>query len=89
MSGLPDINLEDTKMEVGIPELREELELSLSDKDKSIVFYFFLQNDCANVVKLLKNPNAEISYDGNSSACREYFSLSCSRAVFPGQKRTT
>lgn len=65
MSGLPDINLEDTKMEVGIPELREELELSLSDKDKSIVFYFFLQNDCANVVKLLKNPNAEISYDGN------------------------
>ena len=65
MSGLPDINLEDTKMEVGIPELREELELSLSDKDKSIVFYFFLQSDCANVVKLLKNPNAEISYDGN------------------------
>lgn len=65
MSGLPDINLEDTKMEVGIPELREELELSLSDKDKSIVFYFFLQNDCANVVKLLKNPNTEISYDGN------------------------
>lgn len=65
MSGLPDINLEDTKMEVGIPELREELELSLSDKDKSIVFYFFLQNDCANVVKLLKNPNAEISYEGN------------------------
>lgn len=65
MSGLPDINLEDTKMEVGIPELREELELSLSDKDKSIVFYFFLQNDCANVVKLLKNPNAEISNGGN------------------------
>lgn len=65
MSGLPDLNLEDTKMEVGIPELREELELSLSDKDKSIVFYFFLQNDCANVVKLLKNPNAEISNDGN------------------------
>ena len=65
MAGLPDITLEDTKQNVSIPDLREELDMTLSDGDKKVMFYFFLQKDCANLVKLLKNPNADIDENGN------------------------
>ncbi|MBR2631473.1 MAG: DUF2764 family protein [Bacteroidaceae bacterium] len=65
MSGLPDVTLDSTKTDVSIASLREELELTLSEKDKKIMYYFFLENDCANIVKLLKNPNAEIDCNGN------------------------
>ena len=34
MAGLPDITLENTKQEVSMPDLREELEAVLSEKDK-------------------------------------------------------
>lgn len=67
MAGLPDIALEDTKHEVSITDLREELDAVLSDKDKKILFYFFLKNDCLNLVKLLKNPHVEIDNHGNLS----------------------
>lgn len=65
MAGLPDITLENTKFDVSIPDLREELSTVLSEKDKKVLFYFFLKNDCMNLVKLLKNPNAEIDNHGN------------------------
>ena len=65
MAGLPDITLEDTKRGVSMEDLREELDAVLSDADKKVIYYFFLKNDCANLVKLLKNPNAEIDMNGN------------------------
>lgn len=65
MAGLPDITLENTKFDVSIPDLREELEAVLSERDKKVLSYFFLRNDCINLVKLLKNPNAEIDNHGN------------------------
>ena len=65
MAGLPDITLENTKFDVSIPDLREELEAVLSERDKKVLSYFFLKNDCINLVKLLKNPNAEIDNHGN------------------------
>ena len=65
MAGLPDITLSDTTQKVGIPELREELDRLASDSDKKVLSYFFMQKDCANIVKLLKNPDAEIYADGN------------------------
>ena len=65
MAGLPDIKLDDVKLEVSIADFREELEGSLSDADKKVVFYFFLKNDCMNLVKLLKDPNAEVQLNGN------------------------
>ena len=65
MAGLPDITLENTKYDVSIPDLREELEAVLSERDKKVLSYFFLKNDCINLVKLLKNPNAEIDNHGN------------------------
>ncbi len=67
MAGLPDITLENTKHGVNIPDLREELDAILSDSDKKVIYYFFLKNDCTNLVKLLKNPNAEIDGHGNLS----------------------
>ena len=59
MAGLPDIALEDTAGSVSIEEMREALDEVLSDKDKKIISYFFLQKDCLNIVELLKNPQAE------------------------------
>ncbi|MBQ0048606.1 MAG: DUF2764 family protein [Prevotellaceae bacterium] len=65
MAGLPDITLEDTKSGVSISDLREDLDGTLSDYDKKVMYYFFLKNDCMNLVKLLKNPEAEIDNNGN------------------------
>lgn len=67
MAGLPDLKLDDTKFEVSIPDLREELDNILSSLDKKILFYFFLKNDCSNLVKLLKDPTAEVDDHGNYS----------------------
>ena len=67
MAGLPDLKLDDTKFEVSIPDLREELDGILSSLDKKVLFYFFLKNDCSNLVKLLKDPTAEVDDHGNYS----------------------
>ena len=68
MAGLPDIALEDTAGSVSIEEMREALDEVLSDKDKKIISYFFLQKDCLNIVELLKNPQAELTERGNMTA---------------------
>lgn len=65
MAGLPDIKLDDAKLEISIPELREQMEGNLSDSDMKVIFYFFLKNDCLNLAKLLKDPEAKIECDGN------------------------
>lgn len=65
MAGLPDLKLDDTKFEVSITDLREELDNILSPFDKKVLFYFFLKNDCSNLVKLLKDPGADIDNHGN------------------------
>ena len=64
MAGLPDITL-DSQMSVSFSDIREEMDLSLTDDDKKLIFYFFLENDCKNLVKLLKNPDAEINANCN------------------------
>ena len=64
MAGLPDITLE-SKLGVSIPDLKEEMSEALTDADKRLMFYFFLETDCKNLVKLLKNPDADIDANGN------------------------
>ena len=64
MAGLPDITI-DSGMSVAFPDIREEMELALNESDKRLIFYFFLENDCKNLVKLLKNPDAEINPNCN------------------------
>lgn len=66
MAGLPEIELE-SRSTVSMTDLREEMDMSLSDADKKLIFYFFLENDCSNLVTLLKNPDAEIELNGNLS----------------------
>lgn len=67
MAGLPDIALEKTKAPVTVGSLKEELADVLSDMDQKLMFYFFLEKDCRNLTRLLKNPEAEIDPLGNMS----------------------
>lgn len=65
IAGLPDIDLQDTKPGMSIEDMREQCEEQLTPQDKKLLFYFFLRFDCVNLVKLLKNPEAEIDQWGN------------------------
>lgn len=67
IAGLPDIDLKDAKPGLSIEEMREQCEEVLTPQDKKLLFYFFLRFDCVNLVKLLKNPEAEIDQWGNFS----------------------
>ena len=67
IAGLPDIDLKDTKPGLSIEEMREQCEEVLTPGDRKLLFYFFLHIDCVNLVKLLKNPEAEIDQWGNFS----------------------
>ena len=67
IAGLPDIDLKDTKPGLSLEEMREQCEEVLTPQDKKLLFYFFLRFDCVNLVKLLKNPEADIDQWGNFS----------------------
>ena len=67
IAGLPDIDLKDAKPGLSIEEMREQCEEVLTPGDRKLLFYFFLRFDCVNLVKLLKNPEAEIDQWGNFS----------------------
>ena len=65
IAGLPDIDLKDAKPGLSIEEMREQCEEVLTPGDRKLLFYFFLHFDCVNLVKLLKNPEADIDQWGN------------------------
>lgn len=65
IAGLPDIDLKDAKPGLSIEDMREQCDEQLTPLDKKLLFYFFLQFDCNNLVKLLKNPDASIDQWGN------------------------
>ncbi|MBQ7462350.1 MAG: DUF2764 family protein [Bacteroidaceae bacterium] len=67
IAGLPDIDLQDTKPGMSIEDMREQCEEQLTPQDKKLLFYFFLRYDCINLVKLLKDSEAEIDQWGNFS----------------------
>lgn len=68
MAGVPDIAIDDGgKSPISFAEFREQCEEVLTVKDKKLLFFFYLKQDCLNLVKLLKNPDAEISDWGNYS----------------------
>ena len=67
IAGLPDIDLQDTKPGLSIEDMREQCEEVLTQQDRKLLFYFFLHYDCVNLVKLLKDPEAEIDQWGNFS----------------------
>ncbi|MCM1311881.1 MAG: DUF2764 domain-containing protein [Roseburia sp.] len=67
MAGLPEMSFDEVKTTLTVNDFKNELENILSDKDKKLMFYFFLKFDCMNLVKLLKSQDAEISPNGNYS----------------------
>lgn len=68
MASLPDISLEDAKEAKSVASFKEELDETLSDKDKRLLFLFYLKYDCLNLIARLENPNAEINGLGNYSS---------------------
>ena len=67
MAGLPDITLDDGRGAQSVADFKAELAEVLTEADKKLMFYFYLRYDCLNLVKLLKDPGAEISLLGNYS----------------------
>ena len=65
IAGLPDIDLQDAKPGMTVEQMREQCGEQLTSQDKMLLFYFFLHFDCINLVKLLKNPEANIDQWGN------------------------
>ena len=65
IAGLPDIDLQDAKPGMTVEQMREQCVEQLTSQDKKLLFYFFLHFDCINLVKLLKNPEANIDQWGN------------------------
>lgn len=65
VAGLPDIELADTQPGFSFPELREWCDSELSEADRKIISYFYLRQDCRNLVKLLKDPHAHVDLYGN------------------------
>lgn len=68
MAGVPDISLEDAdSTKISLQDFRNQTEEVLTEQDRKLLFYFYLKQDCINLVKLLKNPDAEIGKWGNLS----------------------
>lgn len=65
VAGLPDITLDDGRGAQSVADFKECLGELLTAADRKLMFYFYLRYDCLNLVKLLKNPEAEISALGN------------------------
>lgn len=67
MAGVPELSLENSRGGETVAGFKEELDEILSERDKSLMSHFYLKYDCRNLVGLLKNPDAEISPNGNFS----------------------
>ncbi|MCR4770244.1 MAG: DUF2764 domain-containing protein [Bacteroidaceae bacterium] len=65
IAGLPDISLDGNMKDYTISRFKEECNEVITDRDAKLLFYFFLKIDCMNLVRLLKNPDAELIPNGN------------------------
>ena len=64
IAGLPDITLDDTKLNYSVSEFKEELEPVLSGRDKLLVRWFFLKYDNANLLLYLRKSLSEFDTKG-------------------------
>ncbi len=65
MAGAPDLEMGVRHSDYTLAEFKAQCEESLSYTDKKLIFYFFLRYDCMNIVRLLRNPDAEVETLGN------------------------
>ena len=55
MAGMPDIAMGDGgKSPITLEDFREQCEEVLTERDKGLLYYFYLKQDCLNIVRLLK-----------------------------------
>ena len=64
IAGLPDITLEDSKQAYSVYDFREEVNEVLSHRDKVLLNLFFLKYDNLNLLRWLKDPEAELDQRG-------------------------
>lgn len=66
MAGAPDLSMEDGgSAKAAFDSFREQCDEVLTDKDRTLLFNFYLKQDCLNLVKLLKDPQADVLLTGN------------------------
>ncbi|HRZ96826.1 MAG TPA: DUF2764 family protein [Paludibacter sp.] len=65
IAGLPDIQAEDTKINVSLPELKEELLEQLSASDGQLLKLIFAEYDNRNFLTFLANKDAALNPLGN------------------------
>lgn len=68
VSGLPTLSLDDGKLSYTVENFKSEFYPSLSDKDKKLIDLFYLKFDNVNLLKLLRNKDAETDSRGNYTA---------------------
>lgn len=68
VAGLPTLSLDDGKLSYTVENFKSELYPSLSDKDKKLINLFYLKFDNINLLRLLKNKDAETDLRGNYTA---------------------
>lgn len=68
IAGLPDLTLEDSKLSYTVADFKEEIYPLLSDTDKKLINLFYLKFDNENILKLLKNKEANVDTRGNFPA---------------------
>jgi hypothetical protein len=68
ISGLPELQLDDLKLKITMADFKTELEEHLSNYDKSLCDYFFMQFDNINLLRYLNDPEADFHPLGNISA---------------------
>ncbi len=67
MAGVPELQLSDTHPGYSIQKLREELQTEMGGRDENLLRVLFLGHDCRNLVRLLRNNEAELEPNGNYS----------------------
>jgi len=69
MSGLPDLQLDNTDKVMSVNDVKEliEEEQGMSKKDAKLLSMFFLEADCRNLLYVLKDNEGELPNSGNYS----------------------
>mgnify|MGYP002855731227 CR=1 FL=1 len=68
MAGVPDISLEDIdNAKITLEQFRNQTEEVITEQDSKLLYYFYLKQDCLNLVAMLRNPDFQIQRSGNLS----------------------
>ena len=66
VAGLPDLSLEDGKLNYTVANFKSEIYPELSEKDRKLIDLFYLKFDNANLLKLLKDKEAVTDSSGGT-----------------------